>query len=452
MNYSVEPSDPNSNNSVILEENILDTYGFEKNNIDNVKNWLVEYIYYLRVSNETLSSKFEIISSSYENLLYKSFAVSEYFQSEQFKLLDNKTDLKILCYHIIEGVTYSSSNILSFGNTKKKLMKSMYQNFDNYTAEELTGIESLCNDIKSIWNITQNIIRSILNIINLSKLELHQSYTIEDLYGILYYFKKGLLNETDLEIIERPYYYMLLSDEEIRELEYNNIQEDEEMDCSICFELMDSDIDSNIAKLECGHIFHYKCISDWMNQKKMGPNDEHELCPYCRQKIVIKNESELNDTYKTIDKIKGVQIRLSTPHEIIEHKNKQQVNTDFVNNLFKSIYGEDADPLLIKLMMHNYLSNLNYGNGIPLVSLQPYNSSAQTLKSISAQQSSKIIPDFKPKSKPQLPPQPNPQPQSKKLEPIKMKIKDNKHILDDTKSNSKTKKKSKKNKNGCNIM
>ncbi len=51
----------------------------------------------------------------------------------------------------------------------------------------------------------------------------------------------------------------------------------ENVECSICFESMKQSHDGSapaVKVLECCHVFHSQCISDWYNQ--------HELCPICR--------------------------------------------------------------------------------------------------------------------------------------------------------------------------
>jgi hypothetical protein len=51
----------------------------------------------------------------------------------------------------------------------------------------------------------------------------------------------------------------------------------ENMECSICFESLTQSHDGSapaVKVLECCHVFHSQCISDWYSQ--------HELCPICR--------------------------------------------------------------------------------------------------------------------------------------------------------------------------
>lgn len=48
-------------------------------------------------------------------------------------------------------------------------------------------------------------------------------------------------------------------------------------ECSICVE----PLNDNIAiKLKCNHIFHQKCLKEWLNKSK------NKDCPLCRMKII----------------------------------------------------------------------------------------------------------------------------------------------------------------------
>ena len=47
--------------------------------------------------------------------------------------------------------------------------------------------------------------------------------------------------------------------------------------CSICLEDY-SDIDKKISKTKCKHIFHKKCLNNWIK--------ENNTCPECRAKIL----------------------------------------------------------------------------------------------------------------------------------------------------------------------
>tara|TARA_B100000575_G_scaffold242703_1_gene206166 strand:+ start:529 stop:816 length:288 start_codon:yes stop_codon:yes gene_type:complete len=62
--------------------------------------------------------------------------------------------------------------------------------------------------------------------------------------------------------------------------QYNEKQQHDE--CIICLE----DLKKELINLKCGHSFHYKCLNDWINNKKyIGPKDL--ICPICQQPIII---------------------------------------------------------------------------------------------------------------------------------------------------------------------
>ena len=46
-----------------------------------------------------------------------------------------------------------------------------------------------------------------------------------------------------------------------------------EEECSICLELFERDI----SALECGHMFHAKCINDWLTKRR--------VCPICNEAV-----------------------------------------------------------------------------------------------------------------------------------------------------------------------
>ena len=65
----------------------------------------------------------------------------------------------------------------------------------------------------------------------------------------------------------------------------NDKDEFEEPNCCICLSGMK--IGENVTKLKCGHIFHFKCLDKWVENK--------DACPFCRGKI---NEKRSKTTKK----------------------------------------------------------------------------------------------------------------------------------------------------------
>jgi len=52
--------------------------------------------------------------------------------------------------------------------------------------------------------------------------------------------------------------------------------------CCICLNVMKEKCD--VTKLKCNHLFHYKCLQKWIENK--------EVCPFCRGKIEFKVEKK----------------------------------------------------------------------------------------------------------------------------------------------------------------
>jgi hypothetical protein len=77
----------------------------------------------------------------------------------------------------------------------------------------------------------------------------------------------------------------------------NNITEQ----CVICLENMESTDNNNpLLTLECSHIFHKKCIDDWLNRT--------QTCPMCRKKVEPDNTIRDLTINRFIQKLKFVQL------------------------------------------------------------------------------------------------------------------------------------------------
>ena len=54
--------------------------------------------------------------------------------------------------------------------------------------------------------------------------------------------------------------------------------------CCICLNIMKDKCE--VTKLKCNHLFHFKCLEKWVENK--------EVCPFCRGKIEFKSVSKKN--------------------------------------------------------------------------------------------------------------------------------------------------------------
>ena len=69
---------------------------------------------------------------------------------------------------------------------------------------------------------------------------------------------------------------------ELKEMNYKN--------CTICLEDFNKNV--NISMLSCEHVYHTKCIYDWINLKNDIPNIR---CPNCNSLIYKTSNEEISE-------------------------------------------------------------------------------------------------------------------------------------------------------------
>jgi hypothetical protein len=132
--------------------------------------------------------------------------------------------------------------------------------------------------------------------------------------------------------------------------------------CSICFEeVFDNDSANPCVKTECGHVFHHKCLDDWV----LHGND---TCPNCRTACASLGKIRFDDQVKFIDFLNTFQryVRASEkiaaipiPHGLScwdeleestqsERFKKQEILWKLCENLF-----EDKRMLKVLLLFYN---------------------------------------------------------------------------------------------------
>ena len=83
--------------------------------------------------------------------------------------------------------------------------------------------------------------------------------------------------------------------------------------CSICLENFKKK--SKVSKTPCNHVFHYKCIKDWLYKNAKNPK-----CPNCNKEVL--NNDEIDITEK-IDETKIIKVK---------KKNQDNQNNNILNN------------------------------------------------------------------------------------------------------------------------
>ena len=102
------------------------------------------------------------------------------------------------------------------------------------------------------------------------------------------------INKNKQPIIDKQ-----LSSRYIKKLNKTNTEKIKSHECTICFE----EVNKNKVVLNCGHVFHKKCLQPWIKQKLT--NYEKPSCPSCRD-IICYNPDNVqyivyNITYDSDD-------------------------------------------------------------------------------------------------------------------------------------------------------
>ena len=82
--------------------------------------------------------------------------------------------------------------------------------------------------------------------------------------------------------------------------------------CYICLEEFKKK--SKVSNTPCNHVFHYKCIKDWLYKNIKNPK-----CPNCNKEVLSNDEVEINEK---IDETKIIKVK----------KKQQQNNNNILNN------------------------------------------------------------------------------------------------------------------------
>ena len=73
---------------------------------------------------------------------------------------------------------------------------------------------------------------------------------------------------------------------------HTHIHNEDNPDCVICLKQVHG---NKVCKLECGHVFHTKCIKEWLTtQIASSFNVEASTCPMCRHVVSIDRLTKMN--------------------------------------------------------------------------------------------------------------------------------------------------------------
>lgn len=130
------------------------------------------------------------------------------------------------------------------------------------------------------------------------------------------------------------------------------------LECGICFEQLDSKQIDICTEIDCGHIYHDKCLKKWCiqcNEKEYTPN-----CPLCRKDISGEYLEILGiNNYDKYDNYFHISINSYELYRFIID-NKIYEDEDKFNELLEK-YPNECENIVKMFQSHllfNYLSNI----------------------------------------------------------------------------------------------
>lgn len=90
---------------------------------------------------------------------------------------------------------------------------------------------------------------------------------------------------------------------DLKGIKYGTNEENNEKICTICLD--EFKIDDTVSATKCQHLFHFKCISKWLNE-----NITNLKCPNCNTNFIVNLESK--PTTSSVTSHGGVQIYSSS--------------------------------------------------------------------------------------------------------------------------------------------
>ena len=153
-----------------------------------------------------------------------------------------------------------------------------------------------------------------------------------------------------------------------KKLSVTSIESNVNNECVFCLENLNK---YDNAEISCGHIFHYKCIQDWVT-KTHNPN---KLCPLCNDNGEIVNiidktinqNLDINSNYQNLDinsNYQNLDINTNTTNQMLNTTNfVSQTNTSFYNNNdTEPIYVQVHRPYVYELNNQNQNNHNNHNN------------------------------------------------------------------------------------------
>ena len=259
--------------SIVLKTWTKDIDGifyYDTNSVKSIDAYINEPIYIVRTINDLIKKVYQhsdIQTKLGEVLL--------------FKVDNSKNDCFSLMNPIPKKLNLTEENTKYLNNKLWYIIKSDFDNNNNNNQDYLLNE----NDIIKLGSL-KFAVQEIHKEYNINNFKNESEPPIPVLNYDIYNLNKNLPPVFDF-IFEVKYYYNKNSADNIKPINEEDKSNDINIQkCEICFKEEINDSDPLISLCQCEKLFHYKCLKQQINEKKIIKNDEYNSCV----KTIIINE------------------------------------------------------------------------------------------------------------------------------------------------------------------
>ena len=97
--------------------------------------------------------------------------------------------------------------------------------------------------------------------------------------------------------------------------------------CTICYEDFELYI-SVVSITPCQHIFHYRCLNNWLNKNIMNPK-----CPNCNLDLMSVDINKIKQKYQNTSQNISIKREESINENLLNKNNSKNINNNNINNI-----------------------------------------------------------------------------------------------------------------------
>ena len=251
-------------------------------------------------------------------------------------------------------------NIITILEGLIRLMINIYFNDIQYL-EYKRNVIDIITFIKYVLNLSYLIKIIIFSFINHEYFIYSTTYGIKIVFDLIQFFKKIYSNYSFLKNIRSLADYDINVELELNgeinknmnKEEINKIKKEKIHECTICLDDMETG-----KYLNCGHVFHFNCIKEWIVQCKK--------CPNCKLPVDLKSNKKTDFFIKALgtkNKKTSNDINNVTNNDINSKEQKQMSNEELIqNNELEQKSSNQTNKEKENFKDYPHFNDINYSN------------------------------------------------------------------------------------------